>query len=479
MKMQHYFLPQRSQRAQSLICIFLCGLCVLGGEQLSFAEEPLANANLEGLYVKSIEAVLKLPPEQIDLGTAALIVSESWSDMVAGRNYQQQLNDIATEIRNRLKEKNEPMGVEAIPVINDYLFNELKFKAMSKATDPYDLFLHSVMDRKQGYCLSLSVLYLSIGERLGLPLYGVVAPGHFFVRYDDGKNRFNIEATNQGGTAPDSYYIEQFNVPKTNSLYMTNLNKRQALGCFFNNLGNVYGNINNVDQAIASLQWAVYINPSLAESRINLGNNYLLKNRIDDAITEYQAAIKINPDDAKTHSNLGNAYLRREWFNEAITEYETAIRFDPNTAETYFGMAMCYGKLDKHENEIDAYRKALAINPSMFEAQANLGTVYFNKGNFDAAIEEYIKAARLKPDNADIHYQLGLACFNKGDYAGAVKTYTKTVELAPKMADAHYALGFAYYKLNEYASAQEHMKMAEKLGKTIDPNLISAIENKQ
>ena len=71
------------------------------------------------------------------------------------------------------------MGVAAIPVINDYLFNELSFKTIDKATDPYDLFLHSVMDRRQGYCLSLSVLYLSIGERLGLPLYGVVVPGHF------------------------------------------------------------------------------------------------------------------------------------------------------------------------------------------------------------------------------------------------------------------------------------------------------------
>ncbi|MHC4759552.1 MAG: transglutaminase family protein, partial [Planctomycetota bacterium] len=36
------------------------------------------------------------------------------------------------------------------------------------------MFLHTVMDKKQGYCLSLSILYLSIGERLGLPLYGVV-----------------------------------------------------------------------------------------------------------------------------------------------------------------------------------------------------------------------------------------------------------------------------------------------------------------
>jgi regulator of sirC expression with transglutaminase-like and TPR domain len=443
------------------------------------ADEPLANANLEGLYVKSIEAVLRLPPEHIDLGTAALIVSEAWSDMVAGRRYQQQLDDIAMEIRNRLKAKNAPMGVAAIPIINDYLFKELKFKTISKATDPYDLFLHSVMDRRQGYCLSLSVLYLSIGERLGLPLYGVVVPGHFFVRYDDGKIRFNIEATNQGNSAPDSYYLEQFNVPKTSTIYMTNLNKRQSLGCFFNNLGNVYKDINNVNQAMASMQWAVYINPSLAESRMNLGNIYLLKNRVDDAITEHQAAAKISPDDAKSHYNLGNAYQRREWFNDAINEYTAAIRLDSNLAEGYLGIGVCYNKLNQPENEIGAYLKALAVNPNMYEAMANLGNVYFNKGDFDAAIEQYSRAARVKPDNAEIYYQLGVAYFQKGDYANAIKSHLKTVELAPKMADAHYALGLAYYRTNDYNLALKHMKIAQQLGKTIDQNLLKAIENKK
>ncbi len=528
-----------------IVCLTICSIVAFAAIPCLSAE-PLANANLEGLYVKSIEEVLRLPPEQIDLGTATLIVSESWSDMVAGKNYQQRLDDIAIEIRSRLKAKNEPIGPAVIPIINDYLFNELKFRTISKATDPYDLFLHSVMDRRQGYCLSLSILYLSIGERLGLPLYGVVVPGHFFVRYDDGKTRFNIEATHQGSSAPDSYYIEQFNVPKTDTIYMTNLNKRQTLGCFFNNLGNVYKDINNVNQAMASLQWAVYINPSLVESRGNLGNIYLIKNRIDDAITEFQASVKISPDDAKSHYNLGNAYLRRERFNEALAELTSAIRLDPNLidayknlaityvklnrlddarntlisalalepknaalyhlladvygqsdncdeaiscykqalsinpsiAEAYFGMALCYKKLDKPGSEIDAYLKALAINPNMFEAMANLGNAYFNKSNFDAAIEQYNRAVRVNQNNAGIYYQLGAAYFNKGDYANAIKTHLKAVELEPKMADAHYGLGLSYYKLKNYEQAMEHIKIAEELGKAIDPNFINAIENK-
>jgi tetratricopeptide (TPR) repeat protein len=519
--------------------------CVVADSTSTPQDEPLANANLSGLYANSIEKVLNLPPDQIDIGIAALIVSEAWSDMVSGRRYQQRLDDMAIEIRSRLKAQNAPVGFAAIPIINDYLFDELRFSTIDKTTDPYDLFLHSVMDRRRGYCLSLSILYLAIGERLGLPLYGVVVPGHFFVRYDDSKARFNIETTNGGASATDDYYIQKFNVPKNNTIYMSNLNKRQSLGCFFNNLGNIYKDIGNVDQAMASMQWAVYINPSLAESRINLGNIYMKKDRVDDAIAEYQQALKITPDDSKAHNNLGNAFMRRQSFNDAVAEYTASIRLEPNfvdpyrniafayrrlnrlteaaaaltqaitlepqnsqiyqelaevyaqsdncaeavplyekalklkpdVAEVYLGLGLCYNKLEQTDKEIEAYQKALSINPDMFVALARLGYIYFSKGKFDAAIEEYNKAVRLNPDGK-LYYNIGAAYSNKGDYEQAVKAQLKAVELDPQMADAHYSLALAYYKLGNYDSALKHIKTAEHLGATIDPNLLNAIEHK-
>jgi tetratricopeptide (TPR) repeat protein len=502
MKTEQKYPPQKTH---SLLFIFLCGLCVLGCGQykICFADEELANADLEGLYVKSIEAVLRLPPEQIDLGTAALIVSESWSDMVAGTKYQRQLDDIATEIRSRLKAKRTPMGAAAIPVINEYLFNELKFKAIDKATDPYDLFLHSVMDRKQGYCLSLSVLYLAVGERLGLPLYGVVVPGHFFVRYDDGRRRFNIETTNQGSSPPDDYYIQKFNVPKTSTIYMANLNKRQSLGCFFNNLGNVYKEIKNIDQAMASLQWAVYINPSLAESRMNLGNIYMLKDRVDDAITEYQAATRVNPDDAKAHNNLGNAYYKREWLNDAIGEYRTSIRLEPNSSDAYRNLAMVYIKLnrlddartalmdaitlepksaalycmladvyrqgDNCKEAITRYQQALSIKPDFAEAFLGMGLCYKKLEQPGSEIDAYLKALAINPNMFEALVNLGNAYFNKGKYDESIEQYNKAVRIQPNNAELLYQVGASYFNKGDYANAiKAHLKAIELSPKMAD-----------
>ena len=112
--------------------------------------------------------------------------------------------------------------------------------------------------------MGLSVLYLSITERLGLPVYGVVVPGHFFVRYDDGEHQFNIETTSKGGSANDEHYITKFNPPNNpRTLYMKNLTKKQTLGCFFNNLGNSYMDVGDTDKAFEVLLRAVQINPLL------------------------------------------------------------------------------------------------------------------------------------------------------------------------------------------------------------------------
>lgn len=45
-------------------------------------------------------------------------------------------------------------------------------------------FLHRVIERKTGIPISLSVLYMAVAERVGVPLKGVAAPGHFVACYE-------------------------------------------------------------------------------------------------------------------------------------------------------------------------------------------------------------------------------------------------------------------------------------------------------
>jgi tetratricopeptide (TPR) repeat protein len=450
---------------------------------VSFGRDaPLANEDKSGLYARSIEQVLRLSEDEVDLATAALIISERWSDLVNGRRYLSRLDDMALEIRTRLEKKKLKANYRTIPMINEYLFDELGFKAISEASDPNDLFLHSVLDRKRGYCLSLSILYLSLAERLGLPLYGVVVPGHFFVKYDDGRVQFNIETTSKGGNAPDEHYATKFNVPEDDdSIYMKKLSKVQTLGCFLNNLGNSYCDIGDTESALLALETAVEINPLLGESRANLGNLYLKKDRIRDAIYEYQTALEINPKDAKTHSNLGNAYAKQGHLNNAIAQYNWALTLDPNFTQAYKNLAVAYSEQELFVRAEAALKEALILEPKDASIYSQLGEVYDRMGNYDEAIYQYKRALKIDRNLADAHYGMAV-CYKKLDLVDdEIRAYKKALSIKPDMVAALVGLGNAYFGKKIYDAAIEQYKKAVRTAaddSTIHYNLGAAYSNK-
>jgi regulator of sirC expression with transglutaminase-like and TPR domain len=56
-------------------------------------------------------------------------------------------------------------------------------------SDPENSFLNRVLDRKLGLPITLSVVYLEVARRAGIPLFGVSFPGHFLVacELDEGR----------------------------------------------------------------------------------------------------------------------------------------------------------------------------------------------------------------------------------------------------------------------------------------------------
>ena len=78
-------------------------------------------------------------------------------------------------------------------------------------SDSRDLFLCGILGpKREGTCLSMPVLYVAVGRRLGYPLKLVTTKAHVFARWEsaDGKERLNLEGTNQGlNCFPDEYYL--------------------------------------------------------------------------------------------------------------------------------------------------------------------------------------------------------------------------------------------------------------------------------
>jgi regulator of sirC expression with transglutaminase-like and TPR domain len=64
--------------------------------------------------------------------------------------------------------------------------------------DARNSFLNEVLDRRLGIPISLSVLYRSVAEHLGVSMAGVNLPAHFMLRVDEGKETWFVDPFHAG-----------------------------------------------------------------------------------------------------------------------------------------------------------------------------------------------------------------------------------------------------------------------------------------
>ena len=107
------------------------------------------------------------------------------------------LDDMALELALRIYSKDDHEVI--VKKLNDFLFKEQGF-AGNKGNyyDPDNSFINRLLDRKVGIPISLACLYIFLGRRLHLPLYGVGMPGHFLVKYEIDDVEIYVDPFNKG-----------------------------------------------------------------------------------------------------------------------------------------------------------------------------------------------------------------------------------------------------------------------------------------
>lgn len=135
--------------------------------------------------------------ETMCLETGAFLIARYAYPTLDVARYRERLDRMANEVRARIGHR--ASGEEAVNALNRYLFSEQGFKGNTK--NYYEVensYLNCVMDRRVGIPISLSAVYLLIGQRLALPLFGIGMPGHFLVKYESDRYKVFIDCFNGG-----------------------------------------------------------------------------------------------------------------------------------------------------------------------------------------------------------------------------------------------------------------------------------------
>lgn len=161
-----------------------------------------------------------------------------------------------------------------VAALNTTLFDEAGFTGNGSAYyDPKNSFLNEVLERRTGIPITLSVVYLEAGWRLGLALKGIGFPGHFLVGLESAGEHSFLDPFNRGarmsrdecaalvpsGDDDATHLDDMFFEPVTN---------RQILLRMLTNLKLIYVQRQAFDRAVAVIDRILQLEPgALTELR--------------------------------------------------------------------------------------------------------------------------------------------------------------------------------------------------------------------
>jgi protein O-mannosyl-transferase len=197
------------------------------------------------------------------------------------------------------------------------------------------------------------------------------------------------------------------------------------------NLGCLFAECGEYNQAIAAFQKAVDIKPDKHEAWNNMGSAYDDQKEYDKAIEAYQKAVDIKPDLHEAWYNMGNVYREQKEYDKAIALYQKAADIKPDLHEAWYNMGNAYREQKEYDKAITAFQKAVDIKPDKQEAWNNMGSMHYRQKAYDKAITAFQKAVEIKPDKHEAWYNMGITYEHKADTTNARRCYAKAHRLNP------------------------------------------------
>ncbi len=199
-------------------------------------------------------------PEQL-----ALLVGKLADPGLDVKSYVRRLDELADQVEQRL-----PVGAlgraraESLIAV---LHGEFEFSGnVESYYEPSNSFLHRVLDSRLGLPITLSLLYMAVGRRLGINLTGLGLPGHFMLEYRDTNGKWILDPFHGKVVAAEelSYYLSQMfqqSIRISVSLDQYRTDSRALVLRILNNLRTVYISQHRLEDALTVLNYMVLVDP--------------------------------------------------------------------------------------------------------------------------------------------------------------------------------------------------------------------------
>ncbi len=259
--------------------------------------------------------------QDFDLAEAVLLIAKDEYPSLDVTVYLRRLDELAADIKERLN--SDASDEETILAMNELLFEDQGFCGNTDDYyDPRNSFLNDVLDRKLGIPITLSIVYMEVGNRVGLPLEGVAFPLHFLVKLATEDGDVVLDPFAGGICLSEEDLIERLeDIPLDEDLSLPTVvralvanpaNKKQVVARMLRNLKAIYLQKNDYQKALAVIDRLLMVTPRVADELRDRAAIYEQLECFRSALENYQEYVRLDPDasDAKdVHRRI--IHLRR------------------------------------------------------------------------------------------------------------------------------------------------------------------------
>jgi len=304
---------------------------------------------------------------------------------------------------------------DKIKALNKVLLEDRKVSYLS---NKYwrDATLAASVLRKQGNCLSTSTLYVLVGKSLNLPIRMVLVPRHAYARWDDGREKINIETTYGGAEMPDARYLSGVTQPAPDD--------------------------------IEKLGWGKSLDEShvVAELLAVAAGHRTGEGRIEDALKlleQAQAAMPERRDiELRRYALMASIEGRRKLAREKVVAMLEDKQNPPSTGvqcEALIFLAHEAAGESDHGRERVLLLAAFARAPKsqQFAVLSSLAFCHRALKDFRGAVRYMELAEALDPENDNTLYCLAILQKNDGRLEDAIATIRRARKINPESWNLH------------------------------------------
>lgn len=219
------------------------------------------------------------------------------------------------------------------------------------------------------------------------------------------------------------------------------------------------GELQNAAQALEAV---LARNPDHAEALFILGNLYLQINRIQQGLAYLARSVSLNPQNYRLQLQLAKAYEQHGSLAEAMQEYQRVMALAPlspeareaeehshliysianvrpgdegsvsSEVETLVAAGQYYSSQNNPRGAVRAFEAALARAPEDARILYHLGNQYLKLNQVEPGLRYLARSAALTPDNYPVQLLLAKSYEDNARFADAYETYRQIVRGAPE-----------------------------------------------